>query len=100
MNKEIEKALKEWGANDINELSFKLKESIMKGLGYWSQEAIKIPKYDYICKDCKNAFEVTQLITDKKLTECPKCNGEVRRLISKNINASFKGDGFYVNSQE
>jgi putative FmdB family regulatory protein len=43
-----------------------------------------MPKYDYKCEKC-GTFEVEQKMADPKLTECPKCGGAVRRLISKGV---------------
>lgn len=54
-----------------------------------------LPTYDYACPSC-GGFEYFQKITDQPLTTCPKCGGEVKRLISKNANIIFKGPGFYV----
>jgi len=33
---------------------------------------------------------------DDTLTVCPECNGEIFRVIGKNIGISFSGPGFYV----
>jgi putative FmdB family regulatory protein len=55
-----------------------------------------MPTYEYECKECKYRFEEFQKITDKPLTRCPKCKGEVRRLISGGAGLIFKGNGFYV----
>jgi putative FmdB family regulatory protein len=54
-----------------------------------------MPRYDYKCNDCEHIFEVTQSMSDDALTECPKCDGSIRRLIG-NVGISFKGGGFYV----
>jgi len=54
-----------------------------------------MPTYEYECQKCKHAFEAFQNITAKPLTECPKCKGEVNRLISKGGGIIFKGSGFY-----
>lgn len=55
-----------------------------------------MPTYEYECKQCKHRFEEFQRITDKPLTQCPKCKGQVRRLISGGAGLIFKGNGFYV----
>ena len=54
-----------------------------------------MPVYDYKCKNCGYLFEVEQRITEPTLKFCPKCKGEVQRLISP-IGIIFKGSGFYV----
>ncbi|NQT22958.1 MAG: zinc ribbon domain-containing protein [Candidatus Omnitrophica bacterium] len=54
-----------------------------------------MPTYEYECQKCKHDFEAFQSITAKALTQCPKCKGEVHRLISKGGGIIFKGSGFY-----
>jgi putative FmdB family regulatory protein len=54
-----------------------------------------LPTYDYLCEKC-GAFEEFQPISAPPLDKCPKCNGAVKRLISKNVNIIFKGSGFYT----
>ncbi|HEX7712701.1 MAG TPA: zinc ribbon domain-containing protein [Bacillota bacterium] len=53
-----------------------------------------MPTYEYVCPKC-GVFEEFHSITTQ-LTRCPKCNSEVRRLISQNTNVIFKGSGFYT----
>ena len=52
--------------------------------------------YDYRCKKCFYEFEEVQSMLDDPLTDCPKCDGKVQRIIGKNIGISFKGSGFYI----
>ena len=52
-----------------------------------------MPTYEYICSQC-GVFEEFHGI-NSCLTNCPTCNGEVRRLISRNNNIIFKGSGFH-----
>ena len=54
-----------------------------------------MPTYEYQCKKCGYTFEKFQSITAKPLEHCPKCNGEVFRLISKNGSFILKGSGYY-----
>lgn len=54
-----------------------------------------MPTYDYRCDDCGYGFEIFQGMLEKKLTECPKCQGRVRRLIGAGAGIVFKGSGFY-----
>ncbi|MHB0912558.1 MAG: FmdB family zinc ribbon protein [Armatimonadota bacterium] len=55
-----------------------------------------VPTYGYQCSACKHTFEIVQKITDEPLTQCEKCNGEVRRLLYP-AGIIFKGSGFHVN---
>lgn len=54
-----------------------------------------MPTYDYECKKCSHAFELFQQITAKPVKKCPKCGGDVRRLIGSGAGIIFKGSGFY-----
>jgi putative FmdB family regulatory protein len=53
-----------------------------------------MPTYEYICPQC-GVFEEFHGI-NTCLTNCPTCNGAVRRLISRNNNIIFKGSGFHI----
>lgn len=55
-----------------------------------------MPTYQYRCKDCGHDFEVVQAFTDDALTECPECNGALKKVYG-NVGISFKGSGFYKN---
>ncbi len=54
-----------------------------------------MPTYGYECTKCGYRFEVLQKITDEPITECEKCNGEVRKLLFP-VGIVFKGTGFHV----
>lgn len=54
-----------------------------------------MPTYEYECSSCGHNFEVSQNITAKPLKICPKCKGQVKRLISSGAGFIFKGSGFY-----
>lgn len=54
-----------------------------------------MPLYDYKCKKCGHIFEVQQSMKDEPLKKCPKCAGEIHRLISA-AGIVFKGSGFHV----
>ena len=54
-----------------------------------------MPTYDYKCLDCNYTFEEFQKMTDASLEVCPKCNGNLKRLIGAGIAPIFKGSGFY-----
>lgn len=53
-----------------------------------------MPIYEYQCQEC-GTFEVTQRITDKVLSKCPRCKGKVKKLIS-NTSFQLKGTGWYI----
>ncbi len=56
-----------------------------------------MPTYEYKCKDevCDHRWELTQKITDEKITICPICEQETaERLISGGVGFSLKGGGW------
>lgn len=53
-----------------------------------------MPTYEYRCKDCNHELEVQQAFSDEPLTECPSCNGALKKKFSA-VGISFKGSGFY-----
>jgi putative FmdB family regulatory protein len=53
-----------------------------------------VPTYSYACTVCDNKFDVVQAFSDDALTECPKCEGRLRKLFGK-VGVVFKGSGFY-----
>jgi putative FmdB family regulatory protein len=55
-----------------------------------------MPTYEYECQKCAHRFEVFQNITAEPLKKCPKCNGNIRRLIGAGAGLMFKGSGFYT----
>jgi putative FmdB family regulatory protein len=55
-----------------------------------------MPTYEYECSKCRYIFEEFQNINDKPLKRCPKCKGNLRRLISGGAGLIFRGSGFYV----
>jgi putative FmdB family regulatory protein len=54
-----------------------------------------MPTYEYKCKECGNLFEVFQSMNSEPVKNCPKCGGEVKKLISAGSGPIFKGSGFY-----
>lgn len=54
-----------------------------------------MPLYAYKCTHCDHQFEVRQRFSEKPLTICPICEGEIRRVIGS-VGVVFKGSGFYV----
>jgi len=55
-----------------------------------------MPTYEYECQDCKEHFELFQSITASPVKDCPKCSGNVKRLIGGGSGIIFKGSGFYA----
>ncbi|MBO0679317.1 FmdB family transcriptional regulator [Mycolicibacterium sp. S2-37] len=53
-----------------------------------------MPTYSYACTECDNRFDAQQAFSDDALTECPQCNGRLRKLFGK-VGVVFKGSGFY-----
>jgi putative FmdB family regulatory protein len=53
-----------------------------------------VPTYEYACMDCAEDFEVQQSFTDPALTECPACEGRLRKVFNA-VGIVFKGSGFY-----
>ncbi|MDX1584232.1 MAG: FmdB family zinc ribbon protein [Thermoanaerobaculia bacterium] len=54
-----------------------------------------MPLYEYQCESCEERVEVIQKFSDPPYTHCPKCNGNLRKLISSPA-IQFKGSGFYI----
>ena len=53
-----------------------------------------MPTYSYACTECDNKFDLVQAFSDDALTQCPKCEGRLRKLFGK-VGVVFKGSGFY-----
>ena len=54
-----------------------------------------MPTYEYACKDCGEHLEVVQSFRDDALTECPSCQGRLRKVFSA-AGLIFKGSGWHV----
>lgn len=54
-----------------------------------------MPTYEYRCSDCTNSFEIVQKFSEAALTECPECDGQLRKVFSA-VGVVFKGSGFYA----
>ena len=54
-----------------------------------------MPTYEYRCRDCGHSFDIVQKMSDDKLTHCPECGGELRKVFTAPA-ISFKGSGFYA----
>jgi putative FmdB family regulatory protein len=53
-----------------------------------------VPTYQYACTECGHAFEQFQSFSDEALTECPVCQGRLRKVFNA-VGVVFKGSGFY-----
>ena len=55
-----------------------------------------MPTYQYACRECGHAFEQVQSFSDDTLTDCPECEGRLRKVFNA-VGVVFKGSGFYRN---
>ena len=53
-----------------------------------------MPTYSYACTECDNKFDLVQAFSDDALSQCPECDGRLRKLFGK-VGVVFKGSGFY-----
>ncbi|HEX7743638.1 MAG TPA: FmdB family zinc ribbon protein [Micromonosporaceae bacterium] len=53
-----------------------------------------MPTYQYACTACGHQLEAVQSFADDPLTECPACEGRLRKLFGS-VGIVFKGSGFY-----
>ena len=53
-----------------------------------------MPIYEYLCSQCNERQEIIQRISEEPLAHCPKCGGDMKKLISSPA-IQFKGSGFY-----
>jgi putative FmdB family regulatory protein len=53
-----------------------------------------MPLYEYKCSSCNAKIEVIQRVSDPPYGHCPKCGGEMKKVISAPA-IQFKGSGFY-----
>jgi putative FmdB family regulatory protein len=62
--------------------------------GSATPEGAFVPVYQYACTECGSELEVRQSFTDDALTDCPTCEGRLRKVLSA-VGVVFKGSGFY-----
>ncbi len=55
-----------------------------------------MPTYQYACTACDERLEAVQSFTEAPLTQCPVCDGTLRKVFSA-VGVVFKGSGFYKN---
>lgn len=53
-----------------------------------------MPLYEYQCTQCGERMEILQKISDPPYSHCPKCGGDMKKLLSSPA-IQFKGSGFY-----
>ncbi|MET8832650.1 FmdB family zinc ribbon protein [Micromonospora sp. NPDC004540] len=53
-----------------------------------------MPTYQYACTACGHQLEAVQSFSDAPLTECPACEGRLRKVFNS-VGIVFKGSGFY-----
>jgi len=53
-----------------------------------------MPVYEYRCDACNIQFELRQKFSDPPADRCPKCGGNVRKLVSA-VSFSLKGAGWF-----
>lgn len=53
-----------------------------------------MPTYQYACTTCHHQLEAVQSFTDDPLTDCPVCEGRLRKVFGA-VGVVFKGSGFY-----
>ncbi len=54
-----------------------------------------MPTYQYRCTQCGTELEAVQKFSDPVLTDCPSCDGTLRKVYSA-VGVVFKGSGFYA----
>ena len=53
-----------------------------------------MPLYEYQCTQCSERVEIIQRLSDPPYSHCPKCGGDMKKLISAPA-IQFKGSGWY-----
>ena len=53
-----------------------------------------MPLYEYQCIQCGERVEIIQRLSDPPYSHCPKCGGDMKKLISAPA-IQFKGSGWY-----
>lgn len=55
-----------------------------------------MPTYDYVCDNCGFESEEFRMISKRNdPKECPKCKGNMSKLIGKGSGMILRGEGFY-----
>ena len=53
-----------------------------------------MPIYGYRCRSCGHEFEVLQKMSDAPLKTCPKCSGQLAKMVYA-AGIVYKGSGYY-----
>ena len=53
-----------------------------------------MPIYGYRCRSCGHEFEVLQKMSDAPLQTCPKCSGQLAKIVYP-AGVVYKGSGYY-----
>ena len=53
-----------------------------------------MPIYGYRCRTCGHEFEVLQKMSDAPLMTCPKCSGQLAKIVYA-AGVVYKGSGYY-----
>jgi putative FmdB family regulatory protein len=53
-----------------------------------------MPIYGYRCRSCGHEFEVLQKMSDAPLKTCPKCSGQLAKIVYP-AGVVYKGSGYY-----
>ena len=53
-----------------------------------------MPIYGYRCRNCGHEFEILQKMSDAPLKTCPKCSGELAKILYP-AGVIYKGSGYY-----
>lgn len=54
-----------------------------------------MPLYEYECDTCSKVFEVQQRMADAPMSDCPECEGSVKKVMSMS-SFQLKGGGWYA----
>lgn len=54
-----------------------------------------MPTYHYRCAQCAHEFDQFQKFSEDPMTECPACQGTIKRVIGP-VGVVFKGSGWYI----
>ncbi len=54
-----------------------------------------MPTYHYRCSACGHEFDQFQKFAEEPLTNCPECEGAIRRVVQP-VGIVFKGSGWYI----
>lgn len=55
----------------------------------------EMPVYEYECPGCEKVHEVQQRMADDPLSQCPECDGPVKKIMSRS-SFQLKGGGWYA----